>query len=193
MDIIAAVTSVKGVDLLVFFVLFALFVLGFIQGVIRRLIGIATILVMLLVAAQLRAPLGEFLTTNWTQYSPQYNHMLAFGSLFVAGVVASTIALQLFLKPTPLFANYPVLDEVLGGLLGLVQGALILAAFYLITDPFFATSGQIAQSNEFPFIRQIYDTLQGSATAEIVRDRVVPFFLLFFGGMFPSDVTSVFS
>lgn len=192
MDIIAAITALNGVDLLVFFVLFALFVLGFMQGIIRRLLGIGAMLLSLLIAAQVRTPLGAFLSTNWTQYSPEYNHMLAFGSVFVAGVVASTIALQLFYKPMPLFARYPVLDEVFGGLLGLVQGALVLAAFYLITEPFFTIAGQTAQSNEFPFVRQVYDTLHGSLTADIVRDQIVPFLLFLFGGLFPSDVTSVF-
>lgn len=192
MDIIGAITSIKGVDLLVFFVLFALFVLGYMQGIIRRLLGIGSILLSLLIAAQIRTPLGDFLTTNWTQYTPQYDHMIAFGSVFVAGVVGSTIALQLFFKPMPLFANYPVLDEILGGILGLVQGALVLAAFFLITDPFFAVVGAGAQHNEFPFIRQIYEALQGTVTADIVRNQVVPFFLFFFGALFPPDVTSLF-
>lgn len=192
MDIIGTITSVKGVDLLVFFILFGLFVLGYVQGVIRRLLGLGSILLALLIAAQVRAPLGAFLTTNWTQYSPEYNHMLAFGSVFVAGVVSSTIALQLFFKPMPLFAHYPVLDEILGGLLGLAQGALLLTAFYLIAEPFFGVSGHIAQNNEFPFIRQIYEGLHGTVSADVVRERIVPFFLLLFGGLFPADVTAVF-
>lgn len=193
MDIIGTITSIKGVDLLVFFIFFALFVLGYLQGIVRRLLGIATILLSLLIAAQLRAPLGDFLTTNWTQYSPQYNHMIAFGTIFVAGVVGSTIALQLFFKPMPLFAKYPVLDEIFGGLLGLVQGGLILAAFFLITDPFFAVSTAGAQSNEFPFIRQIYEGLQGTITADVARNQLAPLVLLFFGALFPPDVTSIFS
>lgn len=193
MDIIATITSVKGIDLLVFFVFFALFVVGFMQGIIRRLLGIGVVLLSLLIAAQIRTPLGSFLSENWTQYSSEYNHMLAFGSVFVAGVVASTIALQLFYTPVPLFAKYRPLDEVVGGLLGLVQGALILAAFYLITDPFFTVVGQTARSNEFPFVRQIYETLHGSVTESIVRDQIVPLVLVFFGGLFPSDVTSVFN
>lgn len=192
MDIIGSITSIKGVDLLFFFIFFALFVLGYMQGVIRRALGIGAILLSLLLAAQLRAPLGDFLAKNWTQYSPEYNHMLAFGSIFVAGVIASTIAMQLFFKPVPLLARYPALDELLGGVLGLVQGALVLAAFFLITQPFFATSGHVAQANEFPFVRQIYDALQGTVTADIARTRIVPFVLLLFGGIFPGDVTSVF-
>lgn len=192
MDIIGAITSIKAVDLLVFFAFFALFILGYMQGVIRRLLGIGSIIVSLLVAAQLRLPVGAFLSEHWTQYSPAYDHMIAFAAIFLAGITASTIALQLFFKPIPLFARYPVVDEILGGLLGLLQGALILAAFYLITDPFFTITGQGQQANEFPFIRQIHDILEGSVTADVVRHQLVPAVLFFFGGLFPPDVIRVF-
>lgn len=192
MNIIDAITSVKAIDLLVFFAFFALFILGYMQGIIRRLLGIASIVISLLVAAQLRTPVGAFLSENWTQYTPDYDHMIAFGSIFLAGTIASTIALQLFFKPIPLFAKYPVLDEILGGLLGLLQGALLLIAFYLITDPFFTVSGQAAHANEFPFVRQIHDVLEGSVTADVVRHQLVPAFLFLLGGLFPSDVTAAF-
>ena len=193
MDIIQAITSIKAIDLLVFFAFFALFILGYMQGIIRRLLGIASIILSLLIGAQLRTPLGDFLAKNWTQYSSSYNHMIAFGAVFLAGTIASTIALQLFVKPTPLFARYPAVDEIIGGLLGLLQGAIILAAFYLITDPFFAGAGNAMRPNEFPFIRQIHDVLQGSVTADIVRNQLVPAVLFLFGALFPPDVTAAFT
>ena len=192
MDIVSVIQSIKAVDLLVFFAFFGLFILGYMQGIIRRLLGIGSILITLLVAAQLRTPVGSFLSQNWTQYTPDYDHMIAFGSIFLAGTIASTIALQLFFKPIPLFAKYPVVDEILGGLLGLLQGALLLAAFFLITDPFFTVAAEGAQANEFPFIRQIHDALQGSVTADIVRHQIVPAILFVFGAIFPGDVTKVF-
>jgi len=49
-------------DLLVVLGLLGMFVLGYIQGTIRRLLGIASILFSLLLGAQLRAPLGTFLS-----------------------------------------------------------------------------------------------------------------------------------
>ncbi len=192
MDIIEAITSVKAVDLLTLFSLFALFILGFMQGIIRRLLGIASILLALLVAAQVRQPLGSFLAENWTQYPAEYNYMIAFGTVFVAGTIASTIAIQLFYRPIPLFAQYPIIDEVLGGVLGVIQGGLILSAFFLITDPFFLTIGQEARGIEFPFVREIHLALNDSITATIVRDRIVPFILLIFGGAFPAAVKEVF-
>jgi len=192
-DIIGAITSIDAIDLLVFFALFGMFILGFMQGIIRRLLGTASILISLLVAAQVRAPLGEFLANNWTQYPTEYNHMIAFGTVFLAGSVAATIAIQLFYRPLPLFAQYPVIDEILGGVIGVIEAGLILGAFFLITDPFFLTVGAERTTAEFPFIREIHGALNESLTATIVRDRIVPFILLIFGFAFPPAVKDVFA
>jgi uncharacterized membrane protein required for colicin V production len=192
-DIVETITSVEAIDLLVFFALFGMFILGFMQGIIRRLLGIASILISLLLAAQIRGPLGDFLAQNWTQYPPDYNRMIAFGTVFLAGSIASTIAIQLFYRPIPLFAQYPLIDEIVGGVLGVIQAGLILGAFFLITDPFFLTSGQEAGTNEFPFVREIHQAFDGSLTASIVRDRIAPFILALFGGVFPKVVNDVFA
>jgi uncharacterized membrane protein required for colicin V production len=192
-DIIGAITSVDPIDLLVFFALFGMFILGFMQGIIRRLLGTASILISLLVAAQARAPLGEFLARNWTQYPPEYNHMIAFGTVFLAGSIASTIAIQLFYRPLPLFAQYPAIDEILGGVLGVIQAGLILTAFFLITDPFYLTVGEKVAGPEFPFIREVHAQLNESLTATIVRDRLVPALLFVLGAVFPPSVKDVFT
>ena len=192
MDIIGTITSIEPIDLLVFFALFGFFILGFMQGVIRRLLGIASILLSLLIAGQLRQPLGDFLARNWTQYPAEYNHMIAFGTVFLAGSIAATIAIQLFYRPVPLFTQYPVIDEILGGVLGVIQAGLILTAFFLITDPFFLTVGQEAHGTEFPFVREIHTAFDGSLTAAIVRDRLAPALLVVFGLAFPDEVKDVF-
>jgi uncharacterized membrane protein required for colicin V production len=192
LDIIGAITSIEPIDLLVFFALFGMFILGFMQGIIRRLLGTASILISLLVAAQVQAPLGEFLARNWTQYPAEYNYMIAFGTVFVAGSAAATIAIQLFYRPLPLFAQYPAIDEILGGVIGVIEAGLILGAFFLITDPFFLTVGAEKSGPEFPFIREIHEAFDGSLTATIVRDRIGPFILLIFGAIFPPAVKDVF-
>jgi uncharacterized membrane protein required for colicin V production len=191
-DIIGAITSVEPIDLLVFFALFGMFILGFMQGIIRRLLGTASILISLLVAAQVRAPLGDFLARNWTQYPAEYNYMIAFGTVFLAGSIAATIAIQLFYRPLPLFAQYPIIDEVLGGVIGLFEAGLILAAFFIITDPFFLTVGVERTTAEFPFVREIHGAFDDSLTASIVRDRIAPFILFVFGFAFPPVVKDVF-
>jgi uncharacterized membrane protein required for colicin V production len=191
-DIVGTIASIKPIDLLVFFGLFAMFILGFMQGTIRRLLGIASILLSLLVAAQIREPLGTFLAQNWEQYPRDYNFMIAFGTVFLAGSIGATIALQLFYKPVPLFAQYPVIDEILGGILGILQAGLILTAFFIITDPFFLTSGVDKHTAEFPFVREIHQAFDGSVTASIVRERLAPSIFAVLGAAFPDVVKEAF-
>lgn len=193
MDIVQLIGAIKPIDLLIFFVLFGMFILGFVQGLVRRLLGFAAVLLSLLVAAQVRAPLGDFLAQNWTQYPPEYNQMIAFGTVFLAASIGATITIQLFYKNVPLFAKYPVVDEILGGLMGLASTGLILAAFFIITDPFFLTVGVKATTVEFPFVRDIHNAFDGSVTAAVVRDRIVPFILLLLGAVFPPSVRAIFA
>src|SRR5436190_4941131 len=103
-----------------------MFVAGYAQGVIRRLLGIAAITFSIILGAQMRQPLGDYLAHEWTTIAPEYSYMVAFGAVFVAAAVTLSIGIQITYRPAPLFNRYPVLDEIVGGLLGVVEGFLIL-------------------------------------------------------------------
>ena len=64
--------SINLFDVLVLVTLFAMFILGFIQGVIRRVVGILSIVFSFFLAAQLQVPLGSFLGDNWHQFPREY-------------------------------------------------------------------------------------------------------------------------
>jgi len=70
LNIAEFIRSFNLFDLLVILFLFGMFILGFIQGTVRRLLGLAAILFSFLLAANLREPLGNFLASNWTQFHP---------------------------------------------------------------------------------------------------------------------------
>ena len=101
------------------------FVLGFAQGTIRRCSGIGSILFSFLFAANLAEPLGDFLG-QLDQFPPEYGYMIGFLTVFVAGGVAFALVAQGFYKPQPLFEKARFVDEIIGGILGLVEAALIL-------------------------------------------------------------------
>lgn len=184
-------SKLQAVDLAVFFALFGMFILGFVQGIVRRVIGIASMLFALVLAAQLREPLGSYLATQWRDQTPEYARMVAFGAVFVAVVVASTVGIQWFYKPAPLLPRYPVLEEVIGGLLGLFQGVLVLAAIFLILDPFYTLKLE-RTANEMGLLRSLWETLDGSVTADVMRRHVLPNVMAVFGFLFTADVRSVF-
>jgi uncharacterized membrane protein required for colicin V production len=190
------IRSLNPFDLVIVLVLFAFFILGFIQGTLRKLIGVAAVLFSFILAANLRQPLGDFLKANWTQFPPDYAVMVGFGTVFVAAIISTTLVIQTYYPNRPLFPKYQVIDELLGGLLGVVQGAMILGAVIIILDTWFTIPGQPARDNELPGLRAIYEAYDPpgepiSQTARIYREGIVPVFLAVTGPVMP-DALRVF-
>jgi membrane protein required for colicin V production len=196
-NIAETIRSINPFDLVIVLVLFAFFILGFMQGTIRRLLGIAAIVLSFILAANLRQPLGDFLKANWSQFPPEYAVMVGFGTVFVAAMVSSTLVIQSFYQKVPLFAKHPVIDELLGGVLGIVQGVLILGAVIIILDTWFTIPGQPARDNELPGLRAIYEAYDPpgapvSQTALIYRDALIPGFLAVTGPVMPDALRAFY-
>jgi uncharacterized membrane protein required for colicin V production len=188
MEIEEFINSFRLFDLLVLLALGAMFILGYIQGVIRRLIGIVSVSFSFVLAAHTREPFGNFLASNWTQWPADYSRMIGFGLVFVTlGILLALIA-QLNYKPVMLWPKYPFLEEVIGGLLGIVQGLLILLYAIVIIDPFFRATAGATVADELPFLRSLHDAFDPSATAAIYRATVIPGFLALFGWLLPEAV-----
>ena len=180
------------VDLLLigFFALF--FILGFAQGTIRRLIGIGSILFSFLFAANLKSWLGAFLGDNWTQFSPQYGGMIGFLSVFVLGCLVFAILAQGFYKPQPLFQKARFADEILGGILGLIEAGLILLCFVVILDSFFRATGIPQDPDELPYLRELYNALNGSQIVIAFRETVIPAFMTVFAFLVPTPISDMY-
>jgi uncharacterized membrane protein required for colicin V production len=180
-------------DLLVVFGLAAMFLLGFIQRTIRRSLGLAAILFSFLIASTVRDPLGTFLASHWHQFPAQYAWMLGYLTVFVVGSLAISLVIQGFYKPSPLFPNASLVDELLGGVLGVIEGLLILVALTIILDSTFAASPPVIKSdNEIAIIRDFWTALNNSGTVGVLRDTLVPLFLIPFGWAVPFDIRSLY-
>jgi len=182
--------GISTVDLLIFLYFMAFFVLGFAQGTIRRLIGIASILFSFLFAANIAEPLGAYLGQNWTQFSKEYSLMIGFATVFFASAIAFALVAQGLYRSQPLFPKARFLDEVIGGILGIVEAALIFGAILIILDSFFALPGIAADPQELPFLRDIWTALDGSNAAVLFRDTLIPAFFAVFGFLIPDWLES---
>ena len=185
MDLGNFLDGISTVDLLIFLYFMAFFVLGFAQGTIRRLIGIASILFSFLFAANIAKPLGDYLGQNWTQFSKEYSLMIGFATVFFASAIAFALVAQGLYKSQPLFPKARFLDEIIGGILGLIEAALIFGAVLVILDSFFALPGIAADPQELPFLRDFWTALDGSNAAVLFRDTLIPGFFAVFGFLIP--------
>lgn len=187
--------DIQPFDLVMFLALFAMFVVGYAQGVTRRLLGIAAILFSLFLGAQLRTPFGGYLAQQWTNITPDYSYMIGFGAIFVASAVTLSVGIQISYRPAPLFYRYPVLDEILGGVLGVVEGFVIFMAVLIIIDPYFfgAGLGPGGLVGEFGPLRTLHGFIDDAWVAQVFRENIIPALFAVLGGLFPEDVVKAFA
>jgi uncharacterized membrane protein required for colicin V production len=192
-EIRETLSGINVVDVLIVLFLFAMFILGYIQGTIRRLVGIASIVFSFFLALQLNNVwLGNFLATNWTQYPREYSIMVGYLVIFVAAVVAFTLVIQGTYRKTEVFARYPIIDEILGGVLGVVQGFLVLLFLVIILDQYFLYTNLPQDSDELPFLRGFWTAIDGSAFGRLLHESVIPAFLGITSFLIPESVRVVY-
>jgi membrane protein required for colicin V production len=185
-------SSVNRFDLLVILFAFGMFVLGFVQGTIRRVLGLASMLFSFLFAANLRDPLGSYLAANWNQFPDEYAVMLGFGIVFVAATVAFTVVIQGFYHKQDLFQKSTIADELIGGVLGIIQALFLVGCIIVILDSFFRIPTIPKTENEFGWIRSLFDEMTKSTTADLFRTRLIPGFISVFGLLIPSDLQRLY-
>jgi uncharacterized membrane protein required for colicin V production len=185
-------SSINRFDLLVVLFAFGMFVLGFIQGTIRRVLGLASMLFSFLFAANLRDPLGNYLAANWNEFPDEYAVMLGFGIVFIAATIAFTVVIQGFYHKQALFQKATFADELIGGLLGIVQAFFLVGCVIVILDSFFRIPTIPKTDNEFTWIRSFFDLMNTSAFADLFRTRLIPGFITVFGLLIPSDIQAFY-
>ncbi len=190
MDIVGVIRSAPLVDLAIFAGFLGAFVLGAAQGVIRRVLGIISLIFAFLLATSLRAPVGDYLAGQWTHFPSGYDHLVAFIVLFAVLWIGFSILIQGFYKRTDLSAAHPVVDDVAGGLLGVLE-ALILLVIAIIILGSYALPDQLA--GEYPQLRWAHDLLlQQSHIAQALRDHVAPTVVHLLSVLLPSDLVAMF-
>ncbi len=178
-------------DLLVLLGLFAAFILGFMQGAIRRVLGIAAMVFALFLASNLRDSFGGWLADNWTQFPRAYSLMIGYATLFIVFTAVFSIVIQGFYKRTHIYAQAPIVDEVVGGVLGIVEAVILLGIVIVILDTFpFQSTPPFA--GELGLVRSLFQAVDGSSTQAVFRGTLLPAVFALVGGLVPSDVASIY-
>lgn len=188
MNVAGFFAQVNLADLVIFAYLVGWFVLGYAQGAVRRVVGILTVTFSFFLAAQLNVYLGPYLASHWTQFPDGYAEMIGFATLFVAGAIAFALIVQGTYKRVAVFAAHPIVDELLGGVLGLIQGGLILMYVLIILDTFFLTASSTPSSSELPLLREFWNALNTSWTGGFLHSTVIPAFIAVTGFLIPAEI-----
>ena len=192
MDVLTFIEGLNFFDILVAFFVAGFFVVGYIQGTLRRVLGLAIALLSLLLALNLRDPLGSWLAQYWTHLPRGYVYMLAFGGSGLTIYAAGSIAIQTFYRKTALFTKATVVDELLGGILGALQAILLVGILILVLDSYYGLPGVSPAPGELGFLRDIYNFYDSSQVVDLFRASLIPLFFLLFGWIVPSDLRELY-
>ncbi len=118
--------------------------------------------------------------------------MLGFATVFVAASIAFTIVIQAFYHKQDLFKKATFADELIGGLLGIVQALLLVLCVIVILDSFFKIPTIAQSDSELPFLRSFWEVMNTSTTAELFRERIIPGFISVFGILVPQDIQNIY-
>ncbi len=184
--------GIGTVDLLIILYFIGFFVLGFAQGTIRRLIGIGSILFSFLFAANLNPTLGSFLADHWTQFPRPYSFMIGFGAVFSASAVALALVTQTYYRPQQLFQKARFADEIVGGILGILQAAIIFGAVLIILDTYFRIPNAPQFFAELPLLRDFWGGLDHTQFAILFRNSLIPASFALIGLFIPDSIKAAY-
>jgi uncharacterized membrane protein required for colicin V production len=97
---------------------------------------------------------------------------------------------QGFYKRTDISADHPIIDDIVGGLLGLVQGLIILTIVVTILGSYPLPP---ARPGDVDQLRSVQDMiLNQSHIAAWLKSGIVPAFVHILGVLLPPDLVSTF-
>ncbi len=185
---IGSLTLADGVLVVIFAVAFFV---GYSQGVLRQLLGLGIFLVAFIVAAYLRSPVGAWLASNWTWLPVEFSAMVALVVSFLVLLAIMTLGAQVYYRRVTLAARYAVLDELAGGVLGVLFALLVIAVLVLAGDSYYHGVGANPPNGDVGWMRSLFTSFDGAALVHFMRDGLIPGMQALLGPLLPDAVRTL--
>ena len=179
-----------SLDIVLVLVIAGAFIVGFLWGVIRSLLMFVAWFVVFVLSALLSVPVGDYLTTQWSNYDADWDHMAAFAILYFAGLVLAAILLWIGVKGAQGLSRYRLLDDSVGGAFMAATAALGIAGVIIILAT--AYQGPTGtQVNGPDWTRDLYQSLLDSRIGDAIARTLIPALGTLLGPLLPAYVRQV--
>ncbi len=174
-------------DVLLLLIVAGAFLFGFFWGVVRGLLGLAGFLVVFVLSAHLSEPVGDYLAAQWTGNSPDYNHMLAYLIVFALLYALVLVLITIGTRGSQDLSRYPLVDDVVGALLGAGLAILVIAAVIAILKTFYGPFAPPAGAGaDWPAV--MYHALLDSTFGGQIASSVTPALVAVLSILLPASV-----
>ena len=172
-------------DVAIVILLVALALIGFFRGALRQLLALGAWLVALVVAAQTRNVLADWMIAQEPDFSRQYANMLAFLIGFLILLIAALAIIELSGRTITL-SHRAIVEEFGGSALLLLVGVLAISGVLFALDTYYAVPTGFTA--EVDLVRQVHAALGESRIATALHDTLVPLVQSLLGPLLPPDV-----
>jgi uncharacterized membrane protein required for colicin V production len=177
---------VTTADILLLLIIAGAFLIGFFWGVLRGLLALAAWAVVFVLSAHLSGPLGDYLTNQWRNFSPEYDHMLAYLILFGLLFALSMVLIQIGVRESQDLTRYQLFEDVLSGLLLSGVALLVTAAVMAILGTFYGSQPAAAAGAQWTADLQL--ALKDSTLGGQLAGSLVPMLEVLLGPLVPDNI-----
>lgn len=163
--------------------------IGVFRGALRQLIALGAWLVALVVAAQGRGFLSDWLRAQEPDFSPQYANMLGFLIGFAVILVAALAIIELS-GGTIRLSSRPIVEEILGGGVMVFVGLLAVTGLLIALGSYYLSEPRGGFTAEVELVSQLAAALNDSKIARGLNDTLMPAIQALLGPLLPADVRS---
>jgi len=165
---------------------------GFRTGFLKRLLGIAFMVIAFVASAYFRVPVGAIASTFFKDIPSDYANLVGYAIAFPAILAALHIGSRIVLGKTNVHGMVAEsTDKILGAILGGVEAVLILSAAIVILDTYFGTASTLSASLHAGYLKDLTQAVNGSETVQLLRGTTVPIVLAVLGPILPKDVSTI--
>ena len=164
---------------------------GLRSGFVKRVLGLAFVVIAFLASAYLRYPIGWIASAVARDIPPDY-----------ANLVGATIAFPLVLGGLHLASRFVLeririeglskgIDSVLGAVFGGLEAILLISALVVVVDAYYTPGAVSAAGTQAGALKDLAKAFNGSETVHLLRETTVPVVLAILGPVLPKDLKSL--
>ena len=184
--------TIGTMDIYLLVIIVSCLVVGFFWGAARSLMLLGAWLLAFISGAYLKLELGSYLASRWTNYSPAFADMAAFGIIYVGILLMAPILIVASTNGDQRVSRIQALDDVIGAFFFMLVAILGIAGLIIVLSLFYGTDGAAVTSLGGPdWTANLYRSLIDSTIGGFIDEQIVPLLGTLLGPILPPDVREV--
>jgi uncharacterized membrane protein required for colicin V production len=185
--------TIGTTDIFLLVIIVSTLVVGFFWGAVRSLMLLAGWTLAFFAGAYLQTELGTYLAGQWSNYTPAFAQMAAFGIIYVFLLLGTPVVIFAVSRSSQRVTRFQVLDDLVGALFAVFVAVLGIAGILIVLATFYGDGQPVVDPAGGPaWTANLYQSLLLSNIGSGINEHLVPIVGFVLGPVLPDNVREVF-